>query len=175
MSNRTILDIEFLKEKYSYNPETGDIILLKLTHKYRHKNKLNKPIGSITSSGYITVRGITRTPIMAQRVAWVLYYNEQPPDYIDHIDRNPSNNKISNLRATTNQLNMVNKELQCNNSSGFVGVSYCKERKLWESYIKFNGKKINLGRFQYIKDAANTYNKKAIELFGEFARLNEII
>lgn len=42
---------------------------------------------------------------------------------IDHVDRNPFNNNISNLRAVSENINLKNKNFQINNSSGFTGVS----------------------------------------------------
>lgn len=47
-----------------------------------------------------------------------------------------------------------------------------KEIKLSQGYIHFNYKKINLGTYKSIEEAARVYDIKAKELFGEFAWLN---
>jgi hypothetical protein len=93
---------------------------------------------------------------------------------IDHIDGNGLNNQKSNLRACTHQQNQMNRALSKNNSSGFKGVSLYKGRNKWNSYIKVNYKKINLGYFKTKEEAALTYNAAALKHFGEFANLNEV-
>ena len=64
----------------------------------------------------------------------------------------------------------MNRGLQSNSTSGFKGVSNCKGK--WQAHIKLNGKKINLGTYVHKEVAARAYDKKAMELFGEFAVLN---
>ncbi len=44
----------------------------------------------------------------AHRVVWSMMIGEPPPDIIDHIDRDATNNRLNNLRAATNSLNMLN-------------------------------------------------------------------
>ena len=89
---------------------------------------------------------------------------------IDHIDCNPLNNQKSNLRCVTNTQNQHNKKIQCNNTSGFKGVSWYANK--WVARIRINGVKTHLGRFDKIEDAAAAYEKAAIQYFGEFARIN---
>lgn len=62
-----------------------------------------------------------------------------------------------------------------NLSSMYKGVSYDKNMKKWVSKLGFNYKTIHLGYFHLEIDAAKAYNKKALELFSEFAYQNEII
>ena len=73
------------------------------------------------------------------------------PDKIDHIDRNPLNNDINNLREATQQINMINTGLQKNNTSGCKGV--CYQHNAWVVGITFNQKDIYLGRFKNKSDA----------------------
>ena len=94
--------------------------------------------------------------------------------FIDHIDRDTKNNSLSNLRWVTNQENMMNKTKQNNTSSLYKGVYWHKQNKKWQSNIKFNGKSIYLGLFNSEEAAARKYDQKAIELFGEFASINNI-
>jgi AP2-like factor, euAP2 lineage len=60
--------------------------------------------------------------------------------------------------------------------TNYKGVIYIKNKTMdkWRACIKINGKRISLGRYLTEKEAAIAYNKKAIELFGEFACLNSI-
>jgi len=59
-----------------------------------------------------------------------------------------------------------------NNSSGFVGVSFRRDKSKWEAYINFDGKRTRLGYFKSAEDAAKAYDKAAVEIYGEFAKVN---
>jgi len=94
--------------------------------------------------------------------------------YIDHIDNNGLNNQRINLRFCTNSQNQMNKRKRKNTSSIYKGVYFNKRDKKWMSYINIKHKFIFIGYFNLESDAAKSYNQKAIELFGEFARVNII-
>lgn len=93
---------------------------------------------------------------------------------IDHIDGDPLNNRKSNLRFCTNAENTKNQRKKKNNTSGFKGVSWDKEKKKWAAQITVNQKKIWLGTFEDKVEAAKAYNKAAIKYHGEFAYLNKV-
>ncbi|MCK5611537.1 HNH endonuclease [Candidatus Pacearchaeota archaeon] len=90
----------------------------------------------------------------------------------DHRDRNGLNNQRYNLRICTHAENMRNRRIQCNNKSGYKGVSWNRREKKWLAQIKFNGKTIYLGRYFCLIKAAEAYDAAAEKYYGEFARLN---
>lgn len=92
----------------------------------------------------------------------------------DHIDGNGLNNQRYNLRYCTNTENIWNSGISKNNTSGFRGVCWYKQKNRWIVRIWCKKKKMYLGSFTDKIEAAKAYNEKAIELFGEFARLNEV-
>jgi len=92
----------------------------------------------------------------------------------DHVDRNRLNNQKCNLRAVTRSLNLKNKSKYFNNTTNFKGVSYRKPEKKYRARIQCDGKTHYLGSFDDPKVAAIAYNKKATEVFGNFAFLNQI-
>lgn len=93
----------------------------------------------------------------------------------DHIDGNKLNNQKINLRAVTKSQNMCNRGLQKNSTSGYKGVAYRgKVINKWRAYITKNKNRYYLGDHVTKELAALAYNNKATELFGEYARLNEI-
>lgn len=96
------------------------------------------------------------------------------PETVDHIDRNPLNDKIENLRGATKHENSFNKSKSKSRiyTSKYLGV-YKRDNK-WRSIIGFNKKKINLGTFETQELAALAYNRAAVKYFGEFANLNII-
>jgi len=62
--------------------------------------------------------------------------------------------------------------VQANNKYGLKGVFFDKYTNKYRARINYKGKTIYLGRHKDIKDAGISYDKKALELFGEFAFLN---
>lgn len=92
----------------------------------------------------------------------------------DHRDGNGLNNQRDNLRKCTHGQNMVNQKSQKNSSSKYLGVSWDSTREKWTVHVCKNYKVYSPGRFDNEKEAALAYNKKALELHGEFARLNDI-
>ena len=93
---------------------------------------------------------------------------------VDHIDLNGLNNQRSNLREANRLQNNRNTTSRICSTSKYLGVSMKRKHsnKKWVSQINFNGKKQHLGYFKYETDAAFAYDKKAKEIFGEFANLN---
>lgn len=84
------------------------------------------PVGRKTKRGYFRVyNGEDNCLVFAHRVVWFLCHGEDPGEFvIDHIDGNPSNNKISNLRKVTLQQNSRNRKPSTNSKLGILGVSY---------------------------------------------------
>lgn len=94
-----------------------------------------------------------------------LWHNKYlPENLVDHIDQNPSNNRIENLREVSHQCNMRNCRLSKNNSSGISGVSFISKSKKWQSTITINGKNVNLGLYKKFDDAVMIRWKKEREL-----------
>ena len=91
---------------------------------------------------------------------------------VDHIDGNGLNNRKSNLHLYTAQENACNRRPRRNSSLKYKGVSWYKRDKKWQVQIYYNARTIHLGRFDDEVEAALAYDRKAAELFGEFAYLN---
>lgn len=87
-------------------------------------------------------------------------------EYVDHKDRDRSNNRRNNLRLATKQENNINRTKQNNNKSGFVGVYWDKQTSMWRAQIKINNKIITLGRYNNITDAVITRLQAELEYFG---------
>jgi hypothetical protein len=95
---------------------------------------------------------------------------------IDHVDGNGLNNLEENLRHCTNAENAHNMKIERkNNTTGFKGVSYYPANNSinpYSAHIGYRGKLIHLGYYTTVQQAARAYDRKAKELFGEFAALN---
>lgn len=97
-----------------------------------------------------------------------------PKISVDHIDGNGLNNQRNNLRACTHQQNSMNRQATKNGASKFKGVSWFSETQKWVASLRHNKKYYHLGYFDNEIDAAKAYNDKAIEMHGDFARINAI-
>lgn len=89
---------------------------------------------------------------------------------IDHRFGDTLDNRKSELRTCTRTENSRNSQVRKNSLSGFKGVSWHAKNKKWRVRIQ----NIYLGSFNTKTEAAKIYNKKAKELFGDFAYLNNI-
>jgi len=94
--------------------------------------------------------------------------------FIDHINRNPLDNRKENLRLCTPGQNRMNSGKKINSKSQYKGVSFNKREKKYKSSITVNKKRIFLGYFKSEKAAAKAYNEAALRHHGDFACLNEI-
>lgn len=94
---------------------------------------------------------------------------------VDHKDRNGLNNLSDNLRVCTKSQNQCNAKSRKNSVSIHKGVGYFSRDAKWRAYIQINGKAKHIGLFETEKEAAIAYNKVAVELHGEFAKLNDVI
>lgn len=103
--------------------------------------------------------------------------NGTPPRmHTDHINGFKIDNRRINLRTSTYRQNMMNQKVQTRpKSSRFKGVCFCKNNNKWMAYIGSKKRRVYLGAtFPTDRDAAVAYNKAAIELYGEYALLNEL-
>ena len=117
------------------------------------------------------IKNHTRKGILMHRQ--IMKLNSQKE--IDHINRNKLDNRKNNLRISSSTQNHMNKEKSKNNTSGYKGITYDKRKNKWMAQIQKNKKNIFIGYFNDKKSAATAYNRKAKELFNNFAFLNKII
>jgi len=113
---------------------------------------MSKPAGWITDKRH---RRIERKgkQYLAHRLIWLYVYGKFPDDQIDHINGDPSDNRIENLRDVTNQENNKNRSKNCNNTSGHIGVCWDKDAEKWRARIDVNGGTKHLGYFNVLEDA----------------------
>jgi hypothetical protein len=156
--------IERLRELLSYDPVSG-VISWRVPGPGRRRGNA----GHQVPGGYLHI-GIDRKVHYGHRIAWALHYGAWPDALIDHIDGNPANNCIENLRTATRAQNNRNKKIGSLNTSGIKGVRWDAPTKKWRAQIKVDYKTIWLGNFDTKEDAARAYLSAAEKHFGEFAR-----
>jgi hypothetical protein len=94
------------------------------------------------------------------------------PPIVDHIDGNPSNNRIENLRPATQAQNQQNKPKTANNNSGIKGVSWHRQTKKWKGTIFANGTPHHIGYWSDLEEARATMVQARLKYHKEFANHN---
>jgi hypothetical protein len=117
----------------------------------RQGRQIHKAVGSITNRGYLLVR-IDGVGHLVHRLIWTYFYG--PPDQvIDHIDRNPLNNHIENLRDVSQNVNIKNAGLRSNNTSGYTNIHWLKQKQRWIVLENNNYRSKRLGSFKTLEEA----------------------
>jgi len=102
----------------------------------------------ITVNGVVRVFAKHRLLYLTRNPGWDIF-DTSKDNYIDHINRNPSDNSIENLRVVTQQQNQFNRDGK--------GYSWDINRNKWAARIRLNGKTISIGRFDKEEDARAAY------------------
>lgn len=101
------------------------------------------------------------------------YIMNCPEDMVvDHINGDRLDNRKSNLRICTQHQNNMAGSRKKNSKSLFKGVSPCHSSNKWRATVTFNYKQYHAGYHDTEEEAGRAYDNKALELFGEFAKLN---
>jgi hypothetical protein len=135
---------------------------------YQRLSKYNWCAVKRTRTWYAYTFTIDGKPLLMHR----LVANAPKRMVVDHINHNGLDNRRTNLRLCTHQQNQRHRRPKRGCSSKYKGVSWSKTRMKFRAMICLNAKRIHLGYFVSEIDAAKAYDKKARELFGEFAYLN---
>lgn len=161
MSESRVLTAQEVRELFEYNNLTGEL-KWKTTGKGR---KLNKIAGSKDRHGYLQTR-IHKKIYFNHRLIWLHVYGEWPQQVIDHIDGNPLNNKIQNLRDVSRRTNQENqrKAASSNKTTKLLGSSLNKSTGKYVSTIQVNKKTIYLGLFKTPEEAHQKYLQAKREL-----------
>lgn len=126
-----------------------------------------------SESGYIKTRG-PRSPLRMHRLVMTRMLGREltADEFVDHINGNKSDNRRENLRIATKSENGMNRGKPRKGNTSFAGVHFDASRLKYMAYINVRGQRFYLGRFSSENEAAWMYDQWAIELHGDFARLN---
>lgn len=103
------------------------------------------------------VINISRKIHLEHRLIWLYHHGYMPADKIDHIDGNPANNDISNLRECSQAENSQNRKKPITNTSGYLGVCFNKKSNKWQANIRHSNKLHHLGLFHTPDQAYQAY------------------
>lgn len=130
-----------LKELFKYSPETGDLVRIKQVS----TAKVGDIAGTPDKQGYLKIRVDCKT-YTASRLAFLYMVGYFPENDIDHINRNPSDNRWLNLREVSHGCNIKNCPVRSTNNSGVTGVCWSNNR--WRAEITSNYKKLYIGSYE---------------------------
>ena len=152
-----------LKNLFWYQPESG-------VFRWRKeiRNGAIKPwsvAGCVDGDGYITIK-FRQKGYRAHRLAWLYVHGEMPEHQIDHINGVRSDNRICNLRPATIKQNNENTTLRKDNSTGCRGVHFSKRDGKYVAKVEHNKKRVLVGYFENLEDAALAVQKKRQELYS---------
>ena len=119
--------------------------------------------GTANSNGYRLVR-IDGILYRVHRIIWLWHYGYLPENDIDHKDRVRNNNKIENLRETSESCNGFNITVRETNKFGVTGISIYKKTGMYYARIKWNYKEIYLGTYKSLLEAVLARYNKEVEL-----------
>lgn len=147
-----MITAEELRQRLDYNPETG-IFTWKKLPATTSAARIGGEAGCLWNTGY---RMIVMKPkrYLAHRLAWLYVYGKWPDKDLDHINRNPSDNRIANLREATTRENQLN---TTPGKSGVKGVAWNTRCQKWSAQLWVKGRRVFLGLYTNVADAAAHY------------------
>jgi hypothetical protein len=186
MAASKLPEIGFVRECLDYDPDTGvfrwrerppsHFLNGEFGRGWRSWNAkwADKPAGAkhwgARGKIYWTIR-LASTPILAHRLAWLVIHGDPGDWEIDHIDGDPMNNRIVNLRLATRHEQRANARLYSRGTvTGVKGVTPNGRSNGYDARITVNRKTHYIGHFATIEEAAEARRKAAVELHGEFHR-----
>lgn len=144
-----------LKELLQYDSKIGVFTWKKRSSNHFNKESISKAWNARYSDkkaghkhslhGYLII-SLKGNLYRAHRLAWLYVFGDMP-EYIDHIDGNKLNNRISNLRPVTLSENQQNRRIGKNTNNGIFGVRFDSRFDRYYARITVNSREIYLGCF----------------------------
>jgi hypothetical protein len=169
MAERDLPTAALLRQLLDYNPETGDLIwrTREITHFAHHtparaiwtmkswnSGNAGKLAGRTGVEGYRTLKISPWGEMQAHRVIWCIYTGDWPQCVIDHINGNPGDNRIENLRDVSQVGNQRNRKYNPNRAaSGAVGVYKSPTPRRYVARLWLKDKVHYFGTFDTVEEA----------------------
>lgn len=153
---------ELLRDVFYY--ENGNLYWNISKPKVKKGNKA----GHRRKDGYVQVR-LNGKLYLVHRLVFLYHHGHLPP-VLDHIDGNPTNNKIENIRKASTVENMRNRKINKNNTSTVKNVYFHKPSQKWQARLRVDGVNKSAGYYDTIEEAEKVIRQKRIEYYKEFAR-----
>jgi len=138
----------YRKVTTNYNAKAGDLV------------------GVVQKHGYLRVRACSKQ-YLVHRLIFLIHHGYMP-ETLDHIDGDPTNNRIENLREATQQQNCYNRRVRKDNKAGTTNVYWKKQIQKWCVNLSINGKNKHFGYFKDLELAELIATEARDKYRGEF-------
>lgn len=171
MKPKDDISADLARSVLDYCPETGEFLWRDCDSMKFRPHQVGRPAGYFDSRRrrVIEIRG---SMYFGHRLAWLITHGRWPSQHIDHINRDPSDNRLANLREATPTQNQANRKLSVKNKTGFRGVRIRCDGAAFCPAIRVGGKTRYLGSYATAADASEAYKREFKRLHGEFALLD---
>jgi hypothetical protein len=143
------MDAELAQSLWCYDAETG---VLRWKIKPCDKVCVGDVVDCPNSSGHLRVQ-YRGKKYLVHRLVWLISTGNWPKDQLDHLDGNPGNNRLSNLREATGRQNQRN--AKCHRAGQLRFTTYHKASGRWMACSpRINGKIRHLGCFDTMEEAS---------------------
>lgn len=166
------LTADRLREVLDYDPVTGQFAWAISTKGHIQKGRR---AGTECASHPYRQLSVDGKVYLEHRLAWLHVHGEWPRYFIDHIDINPRNNRIANLREATREQNVWNSSSARSKTSKHRGVSWHAGNKKWRASIHMNGRAKTIGYYASEDEAAAAYRVASIALHKEFSPFPSLV
>ena len=147
-----------LKQLFRYDPQTGALLSL----------QAGSEVGYVNNIGYRQIY-IDGRIYSVHRLVWKLVHGAAPRGEIDHINGNPSDNRLVNLRLASSSENNRNRKLSARNKTGVKGVFWVTKARRYRAVVGHNRQYHILGHFVDFDEAVAVADAARKQLHGEFA------
>jgi hypothetical protein len=165
-STKPLVSHARLCELFSYDAGTGKFA----RRMSEYGKRAGAEPGRVNTWGYRYIN-IDSRAYGCHRLAWYYVYGYWPIGEIDHINGDPLDKRICNLREASSSQNKQNRRPRRGALAGLKGVSRCCDRPKWRARITVNRREVVLGYFDTKEQAHAAYIAAAQRHFGAFARL----
>lgn len=164
MNKTRLFSYQDVASRLRYDPESGSFFRVKTTRRDRKAGDL--VAGHVNNVGYVVINLFQR-PMLAHRLAYLLMTGHWPKDQIDHINRDRTDNRWSNLRPATlaqNNANAVKSAIR----QLPVGVTRIAGSRRYKAEISVKGRTVYLGSFERPDEASQAYSEAKVKFHGPF-------
>jgi hypothetical protein len=160
-----MLTAERVREVLNYDPDTG-IFTWKI---HRHSRRKPGDVAARYEPGKRKYICIDNRDYLAHRLAWLHVHGEWPNCLVDHVNGDPGDNRLANLRLATYAQNLSNSRVKKSNKLGLKGVQEYRSSGRYVARITVDKKIMHLGSFASPSEAHAAYVSAARNYRGEFA------
>lgn len=175
---RKVIDVDLVRRLLDYDEKTGvmrwkarplSLFANARVGKAWNTKFTGKCATGTLMQGYPTVC-IYDERFLAHRVAWAIFYGCQPPEIIDHINRDRTDLKISNLRAVTDSENARNCSLRSDNKTGLSGIWRLSPKKGGKPWAVAMGGKVRMIYKRHRNFCSALKHRNSVLFDGGFSR-----